>query len=201
MSLRPEIRGFDLARFKSLFCSRDDAVVSAIEAEFERAAARSPRDLGDAYREAFREALRRAIREGIPFADLDVEGPPHVRLAVLLAGHDQDLYDTGSNVWKVPAFIDFYREYAEALDPRGRTLLGCFLKGRPVFGKKIGVGWSYYGYLNRSDAGTLRSSLSALQEREPRLAGGGMASDLVADFTGWLAEIDARGQDLWFWTA
>jgi hypothetical protein len=120
------------------------------------------------------------------------ESHVHVQLAVALAGVGQEPYNTGSDFWTWRAFLAFWKDHAASLDPRGRALFGCFLKGRPVFGKKIASD-TYYGYLNRRDVASLRDSL---RQRGGDLSGD--ASALVADMVGWLDAIDGRGQDLWF---
>jgi hypothetical protein len=192
MSLRPLVHGFELSRFRSLFGSRDAAVISDVEARRAVRLAQATRAPGEAEEEMFRASLRRAVNEGAPFPELDEESHVHVQLAVALAGAGQELHDAGSDFWTWRAFVAFWKEHAASLDPRGRSLFGCFLKGRPVFGKKIASD-TYYGYLNRHDVATLRDSLS-----KQRSEMSGDASAFVADMVGWLDAIDGRGQDLWF---
>jgi hypothetical protein len=189
MSLRPQVRGFDLGRFKSLFGSRDAAVIAEVESRPRAKIARPPDEVQE---ETFRALLRRAVDEGVPFPELVEESHVHVQLAVALARVGQELYYTDSDFWKWPAFLDFWKDHAASLDPRGRSLFGCFLKGRPVFGKKIASD-TYYGYLNRRDVNTLRDSL---RQRLGELSGD--ASLFVTHMVRWLDAIDGRGQDLWF---
>lgn len=193
MSLRPQVCGFDLSRFRSLFGSRDAGVIADVEAHRARQRAETGLSPRDAEEETFRALLRRAVNDGAPFPELTEESHAHVQLAIALAEVGQDPYDTSSDFWTWRAFLAFWEDHAASLDPRGRSLFGCFLKGRPVFGKRI-AGDTYYGYLNQRDTATLRDSL---RQRLGALSGD--ASVFVADLAGWLDAIDSHGRDLWFY--
>jgi hypothetical protein len=193
MSLRPQVWGFDLAHFQSLFGSRDEDVLSDVEAR--QARWRGVNDLppDESEQEEFQLLLRRAVNEGVPFPELAEESHTHVQLAIAMAGVGQEPYDARSDYWTWRAFLAFWEDHAASLDPRGRSLFGCFLKGRPVFGKRI-TGDTYYGYLNRRDVVTLRDSL------RQRLGGlSGDASAFASDLAGWLDAIESHGRDLWFY--
>jgi hypothetical protein len=189
MSLRPQVRGFDLGRFKSLLGGQDAAVIAEVES---RRRVESSRRTDEAEEETFRVLLRRAVNEGVPFPELVEESHVHVQLAVALAGVGQEVHYTGSDFWTWQAFLAFWKDHAASLDPRGRSLFGCFLKGRPLFGKKIASD-TYYGYLNRRDVNTLRDSL---RHRLGELSGDAWL--FVTHMVRWLDAIDDRGQDLWF---
>jgi hypothetical protein len=167
-------------------------VIGDVESHRARWRAGIIRPPDEAEEETFRASLRRAVDEGVPFSELAEESHVHVRLAIALAGVGQESYSTGSDFWTWRAFRAFWQDHAVSLDPRGRSLFGCFLKGRPVFEKKIASD-TYYGYLNCRDLATLRDSL---RQRHGELSGD--ASMFVVAMVGWLDAIDGRGQDLWF---
>jgi hypothetical protein len=200
MSLRPEVRGFDLPKLRSWFGSGDASVVAAIERELALAEADPEADVDDQFRETFREALHRAVFQGVPFPDLDAEREPHVDLAILLAGHGQEFLETDSNDWKMVGFDEFWKHCRGALGSGG-DLFAYFLEGRPLFGKRIETVWSYYGYLSQLEVRRLRTSLAKLLSRHPRLAEIYVVEDLASDLTRWCDEILGANKDLWFWTA
>jgi hypothetical protein len=201
MSLRPEIRGFDMAKLRSLFGSRDQIVVDTIEGEFAASVQEEPEDFDQEYRATFRKALHRAIEDGAPFPNLEVEGEPHVHLALLLAAHGQEFLETDSGNWKMLGFWDFWELCGDLLSPEGRRLFQYLIEGRALFGRRIESSWSYYAYLQRQEVEALRAALVELWENNPDLRANDLIADLVADLTGWCDAISLRGLDLWFWTA
>ncbi len=201
MSLRPEVRGFDLARLRSAFGSRDQALLDAIEAKFVASVQEEPEDFDQEYRATFRKALHRAIEDGVPFPSLEVEGEPHVHLALLLAAHGQEYVETDSSNWKMLGFWDFWELCGELLSSEGRRLFKYFVEGRALFGQRIESGWSYYAYLERQEVETLRAALQEFWKNNPDLQGNELIADLVSDVTGWCNTINSHGLDLWFWTA
>jgi hypothetical protein len=201
MSLRPEFRGFDLNKLRSLFASRDQTLVAQIEAQFAATVADEPEDFDHEYQAAFRKALHRAIEDGVPFPNLEVEGEPHVHLALLLAAHGQEFLVTDSDNWKMLGFWDFWELCSDLLSPEGRQLFRYLIEGRPLFGRQIETGWSYYAYLERHEVGVLRNAFQEMWNGNPDLHCNNLIADLVTDLTGWCDAITSRGMDLWFWTA
>lgn len=200
MSLRPEIRGFELAKLRALLGSRDQAVQDAVEATFGAAVQEEPEDFDSEYRAAFRKALHRAIEDGVPFPSLEVEGEPHVHLALLLAAYGQEFVPTDSGTWKMLGFWDFWELCGELLSPEGRRLFGYLVEGRPLFGRLIESSWSYYAYLEQDEVRQLRSALTDLWQANPDLHDNELIADMVTDLSGWCDTILAAGKDLWFWT-
>ncbi|MFO0954221.1 MAG: hypothetical protein U0835_24300 [Isosphaeraceae bacterium] len=192
MSIRPQVRGFDLGRFGALFGSGDEAVVAEVEGRRARLHEGDSRPPSDGVEEAYRAILRRAVFEGVPFPELAEESHLHVQVANDLAATVQDAVNTDSDFWTWQAFRAFWQDHAASLDPRGRSLFSCFLKGRPVFGKKIASD-IYYGYLNHNDTATLRDSLQGLMVNLPD-----DARAFAADMSGWLGAVVASERDLWF---
>jgi hypothetical protein len=201
MSLRPEVRGFSLAKFRTLFGSRDQSVIDAIEASFAESVEEEPEDFDQEYRGTFHKALHRAIEDGVPFPSLEVEGEPHVHLALLMASYEQEYLPTDSSDWKMIGFWDFWELCGDLLSPEGRRLFSYLIEGRPLFGRQIESSWSYYAYLERQEVDALRAAFRELWEANPDLHENELIADLVADLTRWCEEISSRGMDLWFWTA
>lgn len=201
MALRPEIRGFDLSRLHSLFGSRDEAVISAIQGQFDRFAAAQSSGIDESFRTTFRDSLLRAIREGAPFPGLAVETEPHVRLATLLAGYEQQFIATDSSDWKLNAFEEFWEACESAIPDDVQPLFGYFLDGRPLFGGRIATAWSFYGFLSHTELRRLAESLDAISREQSELMRNELVEDLIADFRRWSTDILTGGKDLWFWTA
>ena len=199
MSLRPEICGFDCERFFKQLGSGDQGLIRSIQRNREHSDAGQHQERDETSRSMFDAALCRAVHDGVPFVDLDDEGPVHVRLAIELAWSSQELLRTESSSWKYQAFPSFFKDHSAELDPRGRSLLGCFLKGRPIFGKRIVTGWSYYGHLHRRDTLTLRDSIRSWLDRPLRERTNAGSRAFAEDFVGWLDIIDSARCDLWFW--
>ena len=155
MSLRPSLFGFELPRFRALFGSCDaDAA--------ERACAELSRRVRDAARLAeAQEIARRAVMTGVPFVGLDEEKSPHVEAAIALAKTDQTLDEMRSDSWNVEPIRDLATLFPEL--PRGS--FNAFVEGRPVFGKQIASGWSYYGFLSTSELETLLTDLAPIRNQ------------------------------------
>lgn len=200
MALRPEICGFELAKLRALFGCRDQTVQSAIEASFDASVREEPEDFDAEYRTAFYKALNRAIEDGAPFAGLEVEGEPHVHLALLLAAYQQEYLRTDSGTWKMHGFWDFWELCGDLLSPEGRRLFGYLLEGRPLFGRVIESSWSHYAYLERAEVAQLRAALAELWQAHPDLHDNPLIADLVSDLSGWCETLVAQQRDLWLWT-
>lgn len=201
MSLRPEIRGFQLSKLRSLFGSRDQGLLAAIEAQFAASVKEEPEDFDKEYQLTFRKALYRAVEDGVPFPSLEVEGEPHVHLALLLAAYGQEYLATSSGDWKMLGFWDFWELCGDLLSPDGRRLFSYLIEGRPLFGRQIESSWSYYAWLDRQEVDALRAAIGELWEANPDLHSNELIADLVSDLGRWCQEISGRGLDLWFWTA
>src|SRR5438128_4721267 len=159
MSLRPEISGFDLVKFLSLFGSRDAALIKAIEIEFSRYVAKYPTQYTSEFRKTFGEALRQAVLLGIPFPGLLAETGPHFVLATLMAVHDQEMVVTDSNYWDISGFSRAWESGGLFIPVEQDTGITQILFGRPLFGEDFETEWSLYGYLSRDELRYMRSRL------------------------------------------
>jgi hypothetical protein len=213
MSLRPEICGFDLAQMRSLFCSKNQKFIAAVQKEFDHQVARNPTGFDSVSQTAFHEALGRAIHQGVPFQELEAEKEPHVHLAVLLAQHQQHLLGTDANAWNWSGFSDF-------LDVNGSCRwFDYLLFGRPLFGKQIDA-YGVYGYLSREEVHQLREWLQELHEEQDEpdeqderwgglsdeikaqlnaISGNAERDQLLGDLCRWCDEIAAADKDLFIW--
>jgi hypothetical protein len=194
MSLRPEISGFSLDAMYALLGSGDDALASQLIEEFDS----SVRFQDPTSRDQAHAILRRVVHEPPRWADLEVEGEPHVFAALTLAKHGQTHLETGSNVWKMPAFWDFIRQTHEQIPKPGRKYLSTFTKGRGVFARNIDTRWSFYGYLARPE---LQELLAAMREfqADPTHCGPEFMHGFADELVGWLGMIESSGKDLWFY--
>jgi hypothetical protein len=230
MSLRPQIYGFCLGKLRSVFGCGDEHIVARIEAGFERLTARDPSSYDERFRhDFFRAALRQAVERGVPFPELDAEREPHVLLAMLLAGCNQELIEIDSGGWSHMSFndasesgelflpdeadmvedADFFRDlgFAEFGDSDRPVVsneprgtgFSYIQFGRPLFGQKFDTAWSYYGYLSNEEVRYLRSRLLSLDDKEE--IGCEEALELAADLTRWCDELLDAKKDLWcFWS-
>ncbi len=199
MSVRPHAYGFDLRRFRGLFASGDITAIEACTARLELFAEdienEEPEE-AEAYREEAFTILRRAIMDGVPFSDLETEGPVHMDVALALSHFQQTLFDTGSNGWKMQAFWRFEHDHGERLATDARTLLGFLSRGRPLFGQRA-IADGHYAYLDSGELGQLLGALRHLQQEVPELVGPGYLDGFVDVLAGWLAAVASRHQDLW----
>ena len=154
MSLRPEIFGFDLARLRALLGCGDQALAS-------RAATEVARLVQEPVAEAV-EIARRAVLSGVPFVGLDAEGDCHVATAIVLSKMDQTLDDVKSSAWNMSPIWSL----ASLFPALGGTdhPFRIFLEGRPIFGKRIATGWSYYGFLAHPELKLVRAALVPVRE-------------------------------------
>lgn len=205
MSLRAYITCFDLQKMQSLFGSRSDTAVEAAAAilrkEFDLDELDD--DEADEFAErvdGIRAICRRAVFEGLPFPELDEENDDHVSAAEALAGVGQKHGHTSFEDWKVThVFHPFLRDYSAALSPSGRALMAFLDGGRPLFGRKIETGWSYYAYLTAGEVKELHAALVDLLERHPELKGEAYLGGFVDALIQALAEISRKRKkrDLW----
>ncbi len=225
MSLRPQIYGFDLSKLRCVFGSGDADIVAKIQGEFDRLAGRDPSAYDERFRQAFRAALRQAVEIGVPFPELEAEREPHVLLAMLLAGCNQEFIEIDSGGWSHMSFNDasesgelflpdeadmvedpdFFRDlgFAEfgnsdtpvVSDEPRETGFSYIQFGRPLFGQRFETAWSYYGYLSNEEVRYLRSRLFALEDKEE--IGSEAAVELTADLTRWCDELLGTKKDLW----
>jgi hypothetical protein len=194
MSLRPEISGFSLDTMFGPIGSKDeDHLARLLEAFDESVRSRNPDLMNQT-----REILRRAIFEEVPWPDLEGEGEAHVLAAIMLARYGQVHSSTGSNVWKMPAFWNFIKEYHTRLPGDARRALFVFGRGRPIFGRRIDTPWSYYGFLSRPQAQTLHAGLSTMRDDDPSPRAEELTGGFLDELIGWLEAVDSRQQDLWF---
>ncbi len=205
MSLRAYITSFDLQKMQSLLGSRKESTVQTaakiLREEFDLDALDEDEAAEYAERiEAILAICRRAVDEGVPFPDLKEENEDHVTAAETLAVVGQKHGYTSFEDWKVTqAFYPLLHDYSAALSPRGRELLTFLDEGRPLFGRKLETGWSYYAYLTADEVKELHAALVALQESHPELKGeeylGGFVESLVEALAGISRKRKAR--DLW----
>ncbi len=188
MSLRPHVFGFRLAALDALFGSKDQAILERLTA----AASAQFADDPNLAREVS-TILRRALFDGVPFDDLEDEGAAHVWAAHILAGAGQELWDSGSNVWKVQPPEIFFDEGAQ-LSPRCEELLELLL-GRALFGESIESERTTYAWLTHAEVKELAVELAG--EATSTLKNPVIAA-LIDAFRGWLNELEARGLDLWY---
>lgn len=194
MSLRPEISGFSLDAMYALTGCGDDGVASRLIEELDSSVTFSDPIL----RDRAHAILRRVVHEPPRWADLEVEGEPHVFAALTLARHGQAHLETGSNGWKMPAFWDFIRQHHQEIPKPGRKYLSTFTKGRGVFARNIDTSWSFYGYLARPE---LQELLLALEEfrAAPSHRGPNFMHGFGDELAEWLGMIESNGKDLWFY--
>jgi AcrR family transcriptional regulator len=202
MSLRPEIVGFSLAKMRSHFGSKDAGTLEHIAARLEPVAEEIEEEAEDearVYREKFSETARAIVMDGAPVAGLKTEEDIHFDIAQVLATYDQKPHGVQSNGWKMNAFWEFHRAYGRKLDAGAQPLLDFLISGRPLFGSAMAIDWSYYSYLTHDEVVTLLTALRKLQTAEPSLVGENYLDGFVDTLSGWLAEIDERGLDLFLY--
>ncbi len=198
MALRPEVYGFHLAELFNRFQSQDRALIADLESKLVQLAAES--DLPSEFCDEYRTALRHAVDHGVPVPQLERETDAHVLLAIDLAKYRQELQPVGSNDWDMNAFFDFWETCQPLLSPAQQSLLRYWEVGRPLFGKKIETGWSYYGYLSRDEVIQTRRLLDALKNEHAAFAEEDYLDGFLVAWDEWLETIAAAGLDLWFWT-
>ena len=141
-----------------------------------------------------RSVLNQAVMKEVPFRKLKSEEDGHVRAAVLLAGWNQEMLPTDSNIWKHGAFEELAETRGKELPKPARKILNVFLEGRPLFGKTSASDWSYYGYLTLEEVKLLRDGLQSFPPGRPD-------DDITAfipELRSWLGTISDRELDLWF---
>jgi hypothetical protein len=226
MSLRPEICGFDLAKFRSWFGSGDSKVIAAIESDFAQFATANQNAIDAGYRATFHAALRQAINEGVPFPDLQDETGPHVHLAILLAAHEQELVGTDSNHWKLSGFSEvwesgeifiaadehaddaaFWRDlgFSEFEEPRSSTPSSSTPIGADSLFQHILYGRPIFGAqfdTSWSYYGYLsRDEIQILRSQLQIPDDDELAAELVAGLMRWCDELTAAHKDMWvYWT-
>ncbi|NOX55666.1 MAG: hypothetical protein GXP27_14750 [Planctomycetes bacterium] len=191
MALRPEIRGFDMQRMLSLLGSKDERLLDELTRLFDEMV----RFDDERLREESLAVLRRAVYEGGRWSDLDEEGEVHVMAAIVLAHHGQQMVTTESNRWTMPAFWKYIEAVHEYV-PEGvaRNSLLRFGVGRPLFGRRISVEWSYYGFLRLAEVGELLEALRRLPDGVVPEPG----REFHVSLLGWLETIQQADRDLWF---
>jgi hypothetical protein len=223
MSARLNICGFDLAKCRSLFGSGDEHVIESIRAEFDRLASSDPASFDTGFCSTFHAALRQAIHQGIPFPGLAEEQGPHVQLAILLAGFNQELLGTDSDYWGFIAFgealetgsfftpdprdlvadADFFKdlgfsEFGEFEEPfageERENGFTCIEFGRPLFGERF-ASHNIFGYLSHDELRNLRSRLKEADDEDADI-GSKLAVEFVSDFTRWCDQLLAANKDL-----
>lgn len=191
MSLRPQIYGFRLATLEALLGSGDQSALASLKGSVSAA---FPNDAG--FVKQVGAILARAIDEGAPFDDVDDEGLAHVWAAHILAGSGQDVWDAASGAGKVqPTEIIF--DQGAKLSARGDELIEL-LMGRALFGEAIETDGETYAWLTHDEVKELAQELSG--DATAGLLNAAIAAH-IADFRRWLAEIERRGLDLWYFNA
>lgn len=220
MSLRPQICGFSIARFRSLFGTGDLEVIDRVESDW--LAAQKPDANTEAYRTKFRAALCQAVHQGIPFPGLVAEEAEHVDLATLMVRCSGELpLDSGDwshmsfhDTWeKSNIFVpdssdmepdsDFFRdlgfeEFGDSTQPVVRATsesgFSHILYGRPFFGREFAT-HRYYGYLSAEEVRYLRSRLRPIEAEED--IGDELAVQLASDLANWCDQLMTAKKDLW----
>ena len=192
MSLRPEISGFSLDAMFGPIGTKDEDVLARILRAFD--ASVHSRDPG--LLEKSREVLRRAIFEEVPWPDLDVEGEAHV-MAAIVARHGQTHRSTGSNVWKMPTFWSFIKEYYMRLEGDARKALFVFGRGRAILGgDRHALELLRIPRAPPGPDAARRPGEDA--EDDPSLCGEGFMGGFLDELMGWLEVVVSAEQDLWF---
>jgi hypothetical protein len=193
MSLRPEIFAFRLEPLRALFGSGSTDAITAIHQKLQELAGEDAddEDIAEELNLA-KSIVSRAIMEGTPFPELDAEADAHVTAANHLASHGQKWKGTGSNGWKMGAFWELdEKTRGQWKNPKAEEIFQYFIKGRPLFGKQIDTGWSYYSYASLDEVVLLKSELEAFREISPRF---------IDEFRQWLNVAASDHLDLWMYT-
>jgi hypothetical protein len=195
MSTRLSLSGFSLDTMRSWFGSGDQAIISDLEAELDRAVKHEndPEGLfNPGFCEEFRTALRQVVEGGVPVPGLKIEGVHHVFLADWLAHYQQEHVLTDCD-YKYFPLLDLIDMSAELMTPAGRKLFGYLVEGRPLFGEGFGQDLPY-GYLTFEESGQLRSCLESMARSgldDPDI------EEFVTDFCQFLDEIRSEKRDVW----
>jgi hypothetical protein len=195
ISLKPVIYGFSLEKLNAL-CGCEDASLSAV---LTQAIKDSDEDLNQSPEvvDESCQIIARAIEHGIPLPGLVSESDPHVMAAATLAKFNQDLTETGSQIWEISSFWMLAEQFGQELEPGPQRLLNYFCEGRPLFGRTIEANWGYYGYLSFAEVKELKQELIELEGHIADWEDAG-TMNFLRDLIEWLRIIVDAEQDLWF---
>ena len=192
MSIRINLSLFDSDELLSVFGSSDQAVIQTIDEKLlylEDLGDLEPRD----YRTA-RKTLIQAINVGVPIDGVKNESYGHVELANLLADYEQahEGLDCDFKYFGVEAFWEEFRGVAQ--EP-GRSLFDVFLKGRPLFGKKISQKLEVrYGYLTNKEVHAVATCLQLLAQEYPANQD---VSEIAGGYLECLRHVCSGKRDIW----
>jgi hypothetical protein len=122
---------------------------------------------------------------------------------VALAEAGQSFFrpDPNDDSWKITLIEDLLARHERRFDPRTYQLLSFIRDGRPMFGKRIITGWSYYAYLTSAELQELAAGVRQSQQGYPELASPECFEGFLLALLGWLDNITERKLDLWLFTA
>ena len=193
MSLRPEFSGFSFAAMKALLGSGDKAALASLHKDVEESFNwDEPEEL-----EKAKGVLTHAIMKGAPISGLDFEEEHHLCAAAVLARHGQERLETGSSIWKWSAMDELLEAVDGKMAQDARTVLSHLFNGRPIFGKSLGMDWTFYSYLHLQEVQVLHGALDAFAKQEPDREDEGF----LDEFLEWLEEIRGASKDLWLFAS
>lgn len=201
MSLRPMIYAADVGRLRAVFGSGDEALASKVILALEGRV--DKKGHGPAQRAAA-DDLRKAVRDGVPVAGLGDETELHAVAVDVLVGHlglDAPEAMVHDGDWKHGAWQDYLDEAGEALGKATGRLMEYLVHGRPLLGRGIKSGWSYYAYLSGDEVRQLRDGLTAAAKKNPEIADEDFIDGFHNELVGWLEAISRRGKGLWLFAS
>jgi hypothetical protein len=201
MSLRPYFNGFDRQKMLDLFGSGSrTAKDSAFVIIGGMLTGDDPEILEG--RRKCSAVITEAIDRGVPFPGLDGEDESHVCAAAALAEMGQSFFrpDPNDDSWKISLMEVLLAQNEGRFDSKTHELLSFIRDGRPLFGKRIDTGWSYYAWLTSAEVRELAAGIRKAQEVYPGLADPGYFDGFLLALLGWLDKITERNMDLWLYT-
>lgn len=190
MSLRPSIYAADLAKFRAATTGERLPLVQSVQHWLnehgpEATAANINRDI---------DQLIAGAWAGKPERD------EQVLLVAALAhacGVDSESAMIHWGNWKIGAYEDYYDAVSSLLPPASAKCFEFVRSGRPLFGSRMDVEWSYYSYLTADEVRSFSADLAAAHARSPGLDAANCIHGFPTEFRGWMKQIEDRGADLW----
>lgn len=192
MSIRINLSMFSLTKLQSLFGSGNEAAAKLFCEKLwylEDSGDLQPKD-----NRAAQQALKKALFEGTPITRVVTEGYGHVELAKLMAEYQQHPRVLDCD-FKYFAVESFWQEFRGIAQEPGRSLFDVFLKGRPLFGKKISPKLEVrYGYLTKKEVNSVTTSLQLLTQKLPDNQD---VSEIAGGYLECLRRVCSGKRDLW----